>query len=80
MTRRLLKLQNRIRLLGMSIIFSILSMNPSIGLAQEGEEAAPSGFLSILFSGGIVGMIMILILLLLSFTAQRQSADLPDQW
>ena len=41
-------------------------------LAQEGngvEEAAPSGFLAILFSGGIVGAIMILILLALSLTA-----------
>ena len=43
------------------------------GQAVVGQEVAaseaPSGFLSILFSGGIVGAVMILILLLLSLTA-----------
>ena len=41
---------------------------PAGGATQPASEA-PSGFLSILFSGGIVGAIMILILLALSLTA-----------
>ena len=37
--------------------------------APESSEQSPSGFLAIVFSGGIVGAIMIMILLLLSVTA-----------
>ena len=43
---------------------------PATTWAQEnGAEAAPSGFLSILFSGGIVGAIMVVLLLALSVTS-----------
>lgn len=48
-----------------------LNLLAQIG-AQGGEEPtaeAPNGFLTILFSGGIVGAIMVLILLALSLTA-----------
>lgn len=38
-------------------------------MAENSAEQAPSGFLAILFSGGIVGAIMIFILLALSLTA-----------
>ena len=55
---------------GLLICFLIQIMPATVALAQEAESSEePSGFLSILFSGGIVGSIMILILLLLSFTA-----------
>ena len=61
----------RVVWIGRLIFFSlVLSWPGSVATAQEAVEAgSPSGFLSILFSGGIVGTIMILILLLLSFTA-----------
>lgn len=42
---------------------------PTVLLAEETEAAAPQGFLSIIFSGGIVGVFMILLLLALSLTA-----------
>ena len=50
--------------LGMTLLASVAS-------AQDGtqEEAAPQGLISIIFSGGIVGAIMIVILLALSLTA-----------
>ena len=46
----------------------LLLMLP-LAQAAPAEEEVPSGFLSIVFSGGIVGAIMILILLMLSVTA-----------
>ena len=50
--------------IGMTLLASVAS-------AQDGpaEEAAPQGLISIIFSGGIVGAIMIVILLALSLTA-----------
>lgn len=38
-------------------------------LAAAGEEAAPEGFFDILFSGGLIGVTIILLLLALSLTA-----------
>ena len=56
-------------LIGSFIVGVTLSV-PQIALAQDAPaEEVPQGFLSIIFSGGIVGAIMITILLLLSVTA-----------
>lgn len=48
-----------------------MTLLASVASAQDGtqEEAAPQGLISIIFSGGIVGAIMIVILLALSLTA-----------
>ena len=73
MTSRLLKTPIRTGwVVGLSICCLIQNLS-TVASGQEADAAdaaeAPSGFLTILFSGGIVGSIMILILLLLSFTA-----------
>lgn len=53
-------------------LFLFLATNGSRLLAQEmdaGESEAPAGLIGIIFSGGIVGAIMVFILLALSMTA-----------
>lgn len=60
----------RIRSVGCGLIAGVLAFGCQMACAQENaEEAAPAGFLQIVFSGGIVGATMMLILLALSFTA-----------
>ena len=53
-------------------LFLFLATDGSRLLAQEmdaGESEAPAGLIGIIFSGGIVGAIMVFILLALSMTA-----------
>ncbi len=59
--------------IGFFLVSLMLAMGPLATLAIAQDEAAdeglPTGFLGIIFSGGIVGVIMILLLLALSLTA-----------
>lgn len=60
----------RVRLVAVTWVTAWIVLGGQVAFAQEGaEEAAPAGFLQIVFSGGIVGATMMLILLALSFTA-----------
>lgn len=60
----------QIRLVAVSCVTGWIVLGGQVAFAQEGaEEAAPAGFLQIVFSGGVVGATMMLILLALSFTA-----------
>ncbi len=61
----------QIRSVGFGVLVGAMAMGYQVASAQEGAEeaAAPAGFLQIVFSGGIVGATMMLILLALSFTA-----------
>ena len=60
----------RVRLVAVTSVVAWIVLGGRVAFAQEGaEEAAPAGFLQIVFSGGIVGATMMLILLALSFTA-----------
>lgn len=52
----------------LSVVASICHATPVYAQGEKAEEA-PVGFLQILFSGGVVGAIMIFILLALSITA-----------
>ncbi len=68
-----LKPFRKICLMALFALFFTSSM-ATTAMAQDGAagndpEAAPAGFLSIIFSGGVVGAIMIFILLALSVTA-----------
>lgn len=57
---------------GLSQLFILMPTQILLAQNASGEgiaAEAPSGFLAILFSGGIVGAIMILLLLALSMTA-----------
>ena len=62
----------RLRAPALGILFSTLATNCSQIMGQEetaNASEAPSGLMSIIFSGGVVGAIMIFILLALSMTA-----------
>lgn len=72
-TRRLSRVltpcRSRIPLRSIAMSLSLAFALPAMAQAQDGAEEAPSGLLQIIFSGGIVGAIMIFILLALSLTA-----------
>ena len=57
------------RSLNFRVAFCLLAIPANIAFAQDEPEPAPQGLLSIIFSGGIVGAIMIVVLLALSLTA-----------
>lgn len=60
----------QIRWVAIGWVTGWILLGGQVAFAQEqAEEAAPTGFLQIVFSGGIVGATMMLILLALSFTA-----------
>ena len=62
------RLSGRVGTAGLAIALAILAA-PPVGAQDAAETEAPSGLLDIIFSGGIVGAIMIFVLLALSLTA-----------